>query len=512
MPGIANGRGSRSDGDSDVDERRRIRPLCKRGDGSFEGTEDGEVDQGPLLTDDDSISGSDDVKHLKMKNLKMKMKLSWHERETVDLELEKGRLFHENRLLKAEQDSLRASYHSSNPESDKLKVKLTTLGDQVKEKELELAMVKWSLKDTEDAERHKQELSAEVDHLRTENARLQKEAQSFKNKIGTLELKHDAAKAQNLEEALGDLRVKYDIVKAQSFEDALNTLKKEYDAIKVQNTSHSDQVLALTTKHERIVPDVTDVKSTNSDLQVESESLRSRIDILSGDKNSLKTMNSNLESTIKVLRSQIGDDTELKQARRETTFYKSKMENLEIDLKEIEKELTSAVADRDWHKQEHVQMLTERNARNAERAQDVAGAARVRSDKGKLKKQIRELREDVSTLKWNIGWYISELDLAEAGFRVFTCRHKKFENIPDGYNSTREKSAGLVASEFFGDWKVDEEFIREYMAARGAFLKHHRAHERANQGRGAHSSNILHECQYAVCFEFSLLTKCSPDY
>lgn len=76
------------------------------------------------------------------------------------------------------------------------------------------------------------------------------------------------------------------------------------------------------------------------------------------------------------------------------------------------------------------------------------------------------------------------------GYRVFTCRHETLKNIPDDLNSTREKTAGVVANEFFRDYAYDSDFMREYNDARATILNHHRAHERIKQGRGEYADNL----------------------
>jgi hypothetical protein len=110
-----------------------------------------------------------------------------------------------------------------------------------------------------------------------------------------------------------------------------------------------------------------------------------------------------------------------------------------------------------------------------------------------LKNEVKALHEKISDLKWQIGFYITDLDLAQANFRVFTCRHEHFHDIPDGRKSTREKTAGLIANEFFKNCQNDAGFIKEYSDARLAVLNHHRAHEKADQGRANWASELKWE-------------------
>jgi hypothetical protein len=47
--------------------------------------------------------------------------------------------------------------------------------------------------------------------------------------------------------------------------------------------------------------------------------------------------------------------------------------------------------------------------------------------------------------------------------------------------------------ELLKDWVNDDKFIKEYNDERRTILQHHRAHERANQGRGVASYRIKNE-------------------
>jgi hypothetical protein len=76
---------------------------------------------------------------------------------------------------------------------------------------------------------------------------------------------------------------------------------------------------------------------------------------------------------------------------------------------------------------------------------------------------------------------------------VFTCRHGTFSDIPDGEHATREKTAGLVANDFFKDWQHDADFIKEYNDTRCTVLKHHRAHKAIGQERADWASNLRNE-------------------
>ena len=135
------------------------------------------------------------------------------------------------------------------------------------------------------------------------------------------------------------------------------------------------------------------------------------------------------------------------------------------------------------YNRDRTRLLNENKARETTASSNHAQVLNFTTQNNQLKTQTQALEQNVSNLKFNIGIYITLLDLAESGFRVFTCRHKKFADIPDANHCTREQTAGLVGHEVFRDWKNDEEFMAEYNAARVFVLEHHRAHERVGQGR-----------------------------
>lgn len=92
-----------------------------------------------------------------------------------------------------------------------------------------------------------------------------------------------------------------------------------------------------------------------------------------------------------------------------------------------------------------------------------------------------------------MAWYITQLDLAASGIRLFNCEHENFRNVPDGRNSTHEVSTTAVANHLFSEWMEDKQFIKEYNNLRRTMLQHHRAHERAQEGRGVASWRMKKE-------------------
>ncbi|KAF1842962.1 uncharacterized protein K460DRAFT_340560 [Cucurbitaria berberidis CBS 394.84] len=172
-------------------------------------------------------------------------------------------------------------------------------------------------------------------------------------------------------------------------------------------------------------------------------------------------------------------------------FSRAKPKNNEHEMKALREKLAAAEADRDWHRSEHTKMLEVRNALNAERGHDSPQLARLKGDITKLKKDKEDLGRSIHVLKGNIAYYITHLDLADANFRVFACRHEGgLDAVPDKQNTTRQKTALQIATEFFKEYADDGHFISEYHDVRQYLLEHHRAHERVGQGRGSSSGRL----------------------
>jgi hypothetical protein len=136
-------------------------------------------------------------------------------------------------------------------------------------------------------------------------------------------------------------------------------------------------------------------------------------------------------------------------------------------------------------------MLGVRNTINAGRAPEID---RLKSEVAKLRREAKDKKDQIFMLKRDIAFYITHLDLANKGSRVYTCWHDNISNIiNDGQNITCQKNAGLVANDFFSDWAEDKDFLEEYNSARQHVLNHHRAHESMKPGRGDGSGWIRDE-------------------
>jgi hypothetical protein len=120
--------------------------------------------------------------------------------------------------------------------------------------------------------------------------------------------------------------------------------------------------------------------------------------------------------------------------------------------------------------------------------------SRLASKNTRLEHDINSLNNKLNVLRSNMANYITQLDTSFNGWRLFTCEHANFGDIPDGYNSTRETNCSdEILLELLKDWIDDDKFIKEYNSARRTILQHHRAHERAVQGRGVASYRIKKE-------------------
>ncbi|KAF2824822.1 hypothetical protein CC86DRAFT_407970 [Ophiobolus disseminans] len=137
------------------------------------------------------------------------------------------------------------------------------------------------------------------------------------------------------------------------------------------------------------------------------------------------------------------------------TFLRALNENLELDMEDSQSDLSGVKHKNKRLRKDHVRMLAELDAR-------LPPDTRLEAENTKLKEHLDGLRV-------NIARYVTELDLAKGGVRLFNCDHDHFRDIPDGRNSTGEVSAAAVNEELFTERTL---------------LAHHRAHEKHQQGRG----------------------------
>lgn len=119
---------------------------------------------------------------------------------------------------------------------------------------------------------------------------------------------------------------------------------------------------------------------------------------------------------------------------------------------------------------------------------------RLASENIRLKAEIVVLNDKLNAHRSTMAYCMTQLDVNFNGWRLFNCDHANFREIPDGQNSTREvDSTHEIQLELLQDYVDDDKFIKEYNNYRRTLLQHHRAHERANQGRGVASFRIKSE-------------------
>jgi predicted nuclease with TOPRIM domain len=302
-----------------------------------------------------------------------------------------------------------------------------------------------------------------------------------------------------------------------------NTLKIELDEIKVKNLGQQgDSIVDLKTSYAELT-------GVNDRLHAKIDAFQTRIDALVKEKgegqkliNQISLLNIGLNGKIEKLTDKIDRlSTEnirsQEQARKITVekgFFRSKNANLEGEIGTLRNTVQTANSDRDWHRSEHLKLLEERNARNAERNNGHSTVDRLKGENRKLKEERKNLMDSNKTLKDNIAFYITQLDLADAGHRVFNCFHDDYGNIPDGLHMARAKFAGLIATEFHNEYAADEEYMQLYGEQRQDILDHHRAHEYVGQQKGDNSSLLRNTREYyphrhAYCGANDLDKSCS---
>jgi chromosome segregation ATPase len=197
-------------------------------------------------------------------------------------------------------------------------------------------------------------------------------------------------------------------------------------------------------------------------------------------------------------------------------LHKVKLDNVKYEREELKEKVASLIADRDryvWavlsypeglrfelrysepfkimrealqdpprhvflHPLQHANISTRHR-------QPQSGALQSEIDRLKGEKEtFQELMRDTAKYIANL---VTELDLAKQGTRVFNCQHEDLRHIADDQNSTRSRTAATIAFDMYKEWSEKEDFMKAYNASRQELLRHHRAHERANNGRGVAS-------------------------
>lgn len=369
----------------------------------------------------------------------------------------------------------------------------------------------WAVGKNDELEYEKTKLKKEKNKLLEENQRLQNQ---INHCCKTAKVHQELRELNGLIQQVEDTKLELKMAKLSIHEADEVEKKKEEDR---QNLSKTRR------ENERLCLEVHSLMDKLKALQTEHDALKKDRDDFHGIIAGLKATINSLRGTADALGSQVSavtvreaeKDKELKKAQRETSFYKAKMQNVGCNLEESRSQLQKAIVDRDIAEAKHVQVLRALNAQRDEQTRDSLTLARLNEDLKETKEANQsllaknnafsqsdsELRRDIRALNSHIATCITDLDLAQAGLRVFTCTHRIYRDIPDGENSIQGKCAGTIATELFRRCASDREFIREYMRARGRIIGHHKAHERAHQGRGDYASYIYRGCE----LQFQLL-------
>jgi hypothetical protein len=131
-------------------------------------------------------------------------------------------------------------------------------------------------------------------------------------------------------------------------------------------------------------------------------------------------------------------------------------------------------------------MLELRNTLNASRTPEID---RLKEGNQKLKEEIQVLVERLSKQLQDIGYYITDLDLAEEGLRIYKCEHDSDKKIPYDLYCT-QRLVRMVVYNMYRQWGSTEEFRKGYERSRQVVLDHHRGHEKAGHVRGHRSQHI----------------------
>ncbi|KAF1919242.1 hypothetical protein BDU57DRAFT_568584 [Ampelomyces quisqualis] len=267
----------------------------------------------------------------------------------------------------------------------------------------------------------------------------------------------------------------------------------------------------------RLITELRDAQSTIEQLMKDLEEARSVI--TSVDQATVNQLHKTLTARdvrIKQLVKKYDDFTSehfklLKQANKDGEELEVLQERNKIqdrELKELRARFACIETNRDWFKKENTRLSTETNTHRANITKLNAQVTNLhnapKDDVAKLKAQVLSLTSEnkpnrtrisvlqkkINMLNYDIGFFITHLDLANADCRIFTCRHDNYKNIPKGQASAHKHDAGTIATEYFNDWKKDPEFIKEYKDARVGLVDHHRQHERAGEGRAEAASSI----------------------
>lgn len=113
---------------------------------------------------------------------------------------------------------------------------------------------------------------------------------------------------------------------------------------------------------------------------------------------------------------------------------------------------------------DHVRLLSARNSGHSTAYTTHVQDTRLLAENAKLKERIKALQSRISTIRSNVASNIIKLDIAWAGWRIFSCSHSDLNRISDGKKSLRNVGVtkDSVLKDMMQEWKNDSQFFEKY--------------------------------------------------
>ena len=426
--------------------------------------------------------------------LKSAMRRVWTEKELIDVKQENGML--KAKIIELHTELAEALYHNSeletevnefqknaeshattNVENARLQSHRDQLIHAIQEKELEIAMYNLSLTNAE-----------EVKHTNEKRhqglIRLQSEHEVLRNKY---------------QELVNDF----------------NIAKSDSTQLREKNNEQSRKILELMDKIsqlEGICQGPRPVNNPSIDLSAHIETMMANLNLLIQQKaqdteeiRELKAELQSLQSEYGTLKDVIAQTTESNMA------LVTKAQSLERWNAGQESENASLQTELNTLRTANAKLTAKKNQIQARASKDSSLNHQLQSQNTALRSENEDLDYEIRRMLADIAYYITQLDLAYAGYRVFDCVHDQLSDIPDRKNSTKQNSIDHVVMQLYRDYAKNTTFLKRYTEARQDVLDHHRAHERARQGRGSRSYDIRDECTYHILFSLQSLIPYSHE-
>jgi hypothetical protein len=303
--------------------------------------------------------------------------------------------------------------------------------------------------------------------------------------------------------------------------DELEPLKMDYQRVKSRNDSHLGEKVILAQENDDLHSKIRLLQACadrNDDVSSQLSARLARLDINDKAKDEDKATIERKSAEIKDLLEKNGHlEEECRNKSRENTRLNQEMRHsyVEAELyKEAQDDILKLSVDL---KSANATKVTLQYQINTMRDENIELRKTNKSQHNEivaLKKQPAAPKVDpvIEQLKLDMAYYITQLDLANAGIRVYTCDHSSMSNIREDQTGTRVKPMWLIANQMFNDWKAEPEFMRMYKLGRVQVLKHHKAHEQQNAGRGDGSWVIRDHCKFRTLLAESYADNCRPEY